>query len=103
MDRRYEKIYSPAIGRDMQLLSFGHFGAPVRRYAFALGCEVRHAGALVYADGLELSRDGVFEPIGISCRICERRHCHQRSVPPLESHLSVDPNRREILPYEVSA
>jgi len=29
MDRRYEKIYSPAIGREMQLLSFGHFGAPV--------------------------------------------------------------------------
>lgn len=29
MDRRYETIYSPAIGRDMQLLSFGHFGAPV--------------------------------------------------------------------------
>ncbi len=29
MDRRYEKIYSPAIGREMQVLSFGHYGAPV--------------------------------------------------------------------------
>lgn len=29
MRRRYEKIYSPAIGRDMQVLAFGHYGAPV--------------------------------------------------------------------------
>ena len=77
----------------------GHFGAPVRRYAFSLGCEVRHAGALVYADGLDLARDGAFEPIGISCRICERTGCHQRSVPPLERRLRVETDRREVLPY----
>jgi esterase/lipase superfamily enzyme len=29
MHRRYEHIYSPAIGRNMQLLAFGHYGAPV--------------------------------------------------------------------------
>jgi esterase/lipase superfamily enzyme len=29
MLRRYEKIYSPAIGRDMQLLVFGHYGPPM--------------------------------------------------------------------------
>lgn len=29
MQRRHERIYSPAIGREMQLLAFGHFGAPV--------------------------------------------------------------------------
>jgi len=76
----------------------GHFGAPVRRYAMALGCEVKHAGALVYADGLDLARDGAFEPIGISCRICERTDCHQRSVPPLEKRLSIRPDRRDVLP-----
>ena len=80
----------------------GHFGAPVRRYAIALGCEVKHAGALVYADGLDLNRDGAFEPIGISCRICERANCHQRSVPPLERKLTIQPHRRGILPYELS-
>ena len=79
----------------------GHFGAPVRRYAIALGCEVRHAGALVYADGLGLDRDGAFEPIGISCRICERVACHQRSVPPLERKLRIAPDRRGVLPYEL--
>ncbi|MGZ2258696.1 helix-turn-helix domain-containing protein [Roseobacter sp. A03A-229] len=79
----------------------GRFGAPVRRYAIALGCEVRHAKELVYADGLDLSRDGAFEPIGISCRICERAHCHQRAVPPLERTLQVDPNQRDVLPYQI--
>ena len=81
----------------------GSFRAPVRRFAIALGCEVSHASEVVYSDGLDLTDAAAFEPIGISCRICERRNCHQRSVPPLESHLSVDPDRREILPYEVSA
>ncbi len=79
----------------------GRYGAPVRRFAIALGCEMRHAGQLVYADGLDMTRDSAFEPIGISCRICERRNCHQRAVPPLERHLVVDPNRRDTLPYRV--
>ncbi|NGM45357.1 DUF2083 domain-containing protein [Rhodobacter sp. SGA-6-6] len=78
----------------------GAFLAPVRRYAICLGCEVRHAHELVYSDGLDLK--GRFEPIGISCRICERRDCHQRSVPPLERRLRVDPDRRGLLPYEIA-
>ncbi|MBP0481137.1 helix-turn-helix domain-containing protein [Sagittula salina] len=81
--------------------SGGHFGAPVRRYAIALGCEVRHAAALVYADDLDVARASSFEPIGISCRICERTHCHQRSVPPLEKKLSTTPNHRDVLPYKL--
>jgi XRE family transcriptional regulator, fatty acid utilization regulator len=77
----------------------GSFRAPVRRYAIGLGCEVQHARDLVYADDLDLTRR--FEPIGISCRICERRDCHQRSVPPLERKLTIDPDRRGLLPYEI--
>jgi predicted transcriptional regulator/DNA-binding XRE family transcriptional regulator len=78
----------------------GAFLAPVKRYAIGLGCEVQHAPQLVYADGLDLK--GHFEPIGISCRICERPACHQRSVPPLERRLKVDPDRRGLLPYEIA-
>ncbi len=80
----------------------GSFHAPVQRYAIGLGCEVRHAGALVYADDMDLSRRAAFEPIGISCRICERPDCHQRSVPPLERRLTIDPDRRERLPYRIN-
>lgn len=79
----------------------GHFGAPVRRFAIALGCEVKHADALVYADDLDLTLSQAYEPIGISCRICERTHCHQRSVPPLERRLQVTPDERGVLPYKV--
>ena len=79
----------------------GRYGAPVRRFAIALGCEVQHAGSLVYADGIDLSRADAFEPIGISCRICERKTCHQRSVPPLERKLLVDTDTRDVLPYGV--
>ncbi len=81
--------------------SGGAWGAPVRRYAIGLGCEVQHATEIVYADDLDVSKNAVFEPIGISCRICERPNCHQRSVPPLERRLTVNPNKRGILPYEI--
>ncbi len=61
---------------------------------------MQHAAELVYSDGLDLK--GRFEPIGISCRICERQGCHQRSVPPLERRLRVNPNQRDLLPYEIA-
>ena len=77
----------------------GAFAAPVRRLAIGLGCEITHAAQLVYADGMDLK--GQFEPIGISCRICERSSCHQRAVPPLERRLRVDPDRRDLLPYSI--
>ena len=81
--------------------SGGAWGAPVRRFAIGLGCEVQHAAQLVYADDMETGKNAAYEPIGISCRICERRGCHQRSVPPLERRLSVDFDSRGVLPYSI--
>ena len=89
------------LARDVTKTS-GAWGAPVRRYAIGLGCEMSHSGSLIYADGLNTGADALFEPIGISCRICERRNCHQRSVPPLERNLTVDPDLRGILPYQIN-
>jgi len=79
----------------------GHFRAPIRRYAIGLGCEIAHAQQLVYADDLDLKNDAAYQPIGVSCRICERRNCHQRAVPPLDRALTVDPNERGVLPYQI--
>jgi predicted transcriptional regulator/transcriptional regulator with XRE-family HTH domain len=81
--------------------SGGSFRAPVRRYAIGLGCEIAHAAAVVYADDLDIRNDAAYQPIGISCRICERRDCHQRAVPPLERPVSVDPDERGVLPYRI--
>ncbi|MCZ0961135.1 helix-turn-helix domain-containing protein [Paracoccus benzoatiresistens] len=79
----------------------GAFNAPVRRFAIGLGCEVTHAGAVVYADGLDLTKPRAFEPIGISCRICPRPDCHQRSVPPIDRPLRIPADRHGPLPYEI--
>ena len=52
----------------------------------------------VYTD-LDIGRDSAFEPIGVSCRICDRRDCHQRAAPPLKRKLGVDFDRRDTIPY----
>ncbi|MEM8570729.1 MAG: short-chain fatty acyl-CoA regulator family protein [Pseudomonadota bacterium] len=80
----------------------GRFHAPSRWYAIGLGCEIAHASELVYADGLDLKNDAAYEPIGISCRICPRKTCAQRSVPPMEGNLEVTPNQRGLLPYSIA-
>ncbi|MFV0385309.1 helix-turn-helix domain-containing protein [Paracoccus sp. (in: a-proteobacteria)] len=80
----------------------GAFNAPVRRFAIGLGCEITHADQMVYADGLDLTKPRVFEPIGISCRICPRVDCHQRSVPPIDRPLRIPADRDGPLPYEIA-
>lgn len=77
----------------------GAFGAPMRRFAICLGCEISHARDMVYADGLDLSNPQLFEPIGISCRICPRPNCHQRSVPPVDRPIHIPHDRPGPLPY----
>ncbi|MEK1947606.1 MAG: short-chain fatty acyl-CoA regulator family protein, partial [Ensifer adhaerens] len=72
------------------------------RYALALGCEISYADAFVYADDLDLGNRAAFDPIGISCRICERTKCASRAVPPLKRRLIVDHDLRGALPYRLS-
>ncbi|MER9586654.1 short-chain fatty acyl-CoA regulator family protein [Mesorhizobium sp. M0276] len=79
----------------------GGFGTPRRRYAIALGCEISDAGNFVYADRLDFANSAAFEPIGVSCRICERKNCIQRAVPPLKSTIKIDHDRRTELPYTI--
>lgn len=77
----------------------GSYARPSRRYAVALGCEAVHAADFVYADQLDLSSAGSATPIGVSCRICPREGCEQRAFPPAGRALSVDPDRRTVVPY----
>ncbi|HAT86018.1 MAG TPA: hypothetical protein DCS30_08795, partial [Rhizobiales bacterium] len=37
----------------------------------------------------------------VSCRICERKRCHQRAVPPIDRKLIVDPNKRQFVPFDL--
>jgi len=79
----------------------GGYHGPTRRYAYALGCEISHADKLVYALDLNLAGEAKFDPIGVSCRICERRNCTQRSVPPIAASIAISPDARTIVPYQI--
>nr|CAD6428984.1 XRE family transcriptional regulator [Rhizobium sp. Q54] len=79
----------------------GGFRSQQPSYALALGCEVSYAEAFIYADDLNLTERTSYEPIGISCRICERVNCASRTVPPFRRRISVDPDRRETTPYRI--
>jgi predicted transcriptional regulator/transcriptional regulator with XRE-family HTH domain len=78
------------------------FSASRPRFAIALGCEVTHAQKFVYADGLGSIDKAIFDPIGISCRICERHDCFQRAIPPLNRVIAIDHDQRRQLPYSFS-
>ncbi len=80
----------------------GGFTDPNRRYALALGCEVKYIDQFVYGSQLNAAAPEAYEPIGVSCRICERADCVQRAAPPLKSTLHIDQNVRKIIPYGLS-
>jgi predicted transcriptional regulator/transcriptional regulator with XRE-family HTH domain len=76
------------------------YRSSVRRYAYSLGFEVAHAHKLIYANDLDI-KNATFEPIGISCRICDRKNCAHRSVPPIAARIRVDPSQRRTVPYTI--
>ncbi|MEU6061187.1 short-chain fatty acyl-CoA regulator family protein [Streptomyces sp. NPDC047097] len=80
----------------------GGWGEPGKTYAVGLGCELRHAGRLVYSDGLDLGSGSAATPIGMGCRVCERLDCPQRAAPALGRRLDVDENRSTFVPYPVA-
>ncbi|MCK0119762.1 short-chain fatty acyl-CoA regulator family protein [Loktanella sp. F6476L] len=78
------------------------FKSPVRKYAIGLGCEIKHAGHVVYADDMGTTDASNFDPIGTSCRICERTDCFHRSVPPIGKDIKVDHNTRGSVPFKIA-
>ncbi len=73
--------------------------ARVGRLAIGIGCPLAQARDLVYADGLDLDDPQRFNPIGISCRVCERADCPDRAAPSLHHRVEVDENRRSLSAY----
>lgn len=72
----------------------GGYLAPHTVQAIGLGCEVRHARALVYADGVDVDNPNAAVPVGITCRLCEHLDCEQRAFPALQHPLRIDENVR---------
>ena len=65
--------------------------------AVGLGCDVKYARDIAYADGLDLSAPAT--PIGPTCSLCPRSQCGYRATAPIGRPLAVHPNRKTISPY----
>jgi len=66
----------------------------VGQRAVGLGCDIRFASDIVYADGLNLADPQMVTPIGVSCRTCPRTDCAERAMPSIYQHLRIDENVR---------
>lgn len=80
----------------------GGYGAPVKTFAVALGCDLTHADRLVYARGLDLKNPDIATPIGAGCKVCERPACPQRAFPMIGRALTTDPARARFAPYSTA-
>lgn len=72
----------------------GGFHAPHAIQAIGLGCQVRNARDMVYADGMDLAAVDTAVPVGVTCRLCDRTECEQRAFPSLRHLLAIDENLR---------
>ncbi len=81
-------------------LALASDGAPDRRGrpVIALGCEAKHAGRLVHADGIDVEKDSATE-VGPTCHLCERRGCVDRALPPVTRALDLHGYERTVSPF----
>ncbi len=75
------------------------WGEENSRFVVGLGCEMKHAGKLVYAKGVDI-KVAAATTIGINCRLCERTNCIQRAAPPMSRPLEVNENIRGYSPFD---
>jgi XRE family transcriptional regulator, fatty acid utilization regulator len=66
--------------------------------AIGLGCDIRYAPRIAYADGLDLANTPA-TPVGPACAICPRMECPYRATPPAGRMLAVHENRKTISPF----
>lgn len=80
----------------------GGYGAPSKKFAIGLGCDLLHAERLVYSQGLFLNDPATRTLIGAGCKVCERPKCPQRAFPPLARTLVIDERRSSFAPYSTA-
>ena len=66
--------------------------------AIGLGCDIRYAPRIAYADGLDLGNTPA-TPVGPACAVCPRMECAYRAMPPAGKMLAVHENRKTISPF----
>ncbi|WP_176591962.1 short-chain fatty acyl-CoA regulator family protein [Sphingobium sp. EM0848] len=68
------------------------------RSVIALGCEAKHAGRIVHADGIDVEKGSAVE-VGPTCHLCERRNCPDRALPPVTRALDLHGYERTVAPF----
>ena len=68
------------------------------RSVIALGCEAKHGGRIVHADGIDPDRDDATQ-VGPTCHLCERRACPDRALPPVTRALDLHSYERTAAPF----
>lgn len=68
------------------------------RAVIALGCEAKHAGRIVHADGIDPDKHDAVE-VGPTCHLCERRACPDRALPPVTRALDLHGYERTSAPF----
>ena len=69
-----------------------HYGTPM--YVVALGCDLKFAKNICYADSFVNAKTTALTPIGLGCHVCERQNCQHRGSPPRGHKLRFDISRR---------
>ena len=89
------------VARMVESARGGH-GAPSKKFAIGLGCDLLHAERLVYSQGVSLNDTATRTLIGAGCKVCERPKCPQRAFPPLARALVIDERRSSFAPYSAA-
>lgn len=77
----------------------GGFHDPGKTFAIGLGCDIRHAPRLVYADDLDLNSPAALIPIGPGCKLCDRPACPQRAFPAIGKPIDTSKDHTRFAPY----
>lgn len=80
----------------------GGFHDPGKTFAIGLGCDIRHAPRLVYADDLDLDSPAALTPIGPGCKLCDRPACPQRAFPAIGKPIDTSGEHTRFAPYSTS-
>ena len=77
----------------------GRYGQKKSMLSIGLGCEAKYAKDFVYTENLDIHDKKSENPVGVSCRTCDRLDCSQRAFPPLHKKFDVDINNRGVSVY----
>lgn len=99
VDRVQPQLIETLDGKRFLTLAVGlPQGAARGRGVISLGCEAKHGGRIVHADGIDMDK-GDATTVGPTCHLCERRDCADRALPPVTRALDLHSYERTIAPF----